>query len=392
MDSHSGSAAAASRAPDPKLLGTTRTGISLDGIRATISQRSRPSAVEMANRDLYATLQLLANRIQYLTRASAATIALREGAELLCEASAGPMATELGASIRTDPSLINQSIIAEQIFCCNNTRDAVSGEGKRYRDLGIKSIMVMPLFRASKVLGVLELLADGTNAFNDSHGDLLEHFAELVLTALAQAEAAKRVAIGNSSEEKFEIPALAPEPEKPTPISSAAPLFPAAASTVIGPASEKLIESPPESISRQEEAPAASVEPSIPITSAEAPSAPTSAVLALAPEAKVESLTESISSQKQNPVTSQECPEPASAAASVKVQFCEVCGFPVSEGRKLCLDCEEGRTGADAGAAPGFLSQLEREGKQGWLEDHFYTIGTVLMAALTVLALVLKFR
>jgi len=396
MDAHS-NAAAASRAPDPGFLSTARNALTVDEIRVTISQKSGPPVAEIANRDLYATLQLLANRIQYLTGASSATIALREGPELLCEASAGPMATELGASVRVDPGFVNQSIIAEQIFCCNNTRDAVSGDGKRYREHGIKAIMIMPLFRESEVVGVLELLADRTNAFNDSHGQLLEHFAEMIFTALAQAEMTKRIAIKTAVEEELEISAKTPGRQRASVLSADLPSS-TAARAVLEAAPAKKVEIAQESISEKDEISRASFGSPSPIAAPEPRLAAASGVMETAHENKIEIPAESISTQAETATAAVEssCPivpaEAAPAAASAKVQFCEACGFPVSEGRKLCLDCEEGRTGAEPGTAPGFLSQLEREQKQGWLETHFYTIGTIVMALLTMLALVLKFR
>src|SRR5438309_10576300 len=54
------------------------------------------SLSEMAQRDLNAALQLLAERAQYITGASGAAIALREDEELSCRASAGPSAPALG--------------------------------------------------------------------------------------------------------------------------------------------------------------------------------------------------------------------------------------------------------------------------------------------------------
>jgi|SRR5579862_1254846 len=395
MDSRSTSASAAARAPEAGLLATASKALRLDQIRVTVSQKTGPSPFQTAKRDLYATFQLLANRIQYLTGASSATIALREGPELLCEASAGPMATELGASLRADPAFINHSIIAEQIFCCNNTRDAVSGDGNSYKDLGIKAIMVMPLFQGSKVVGVLELLADRRNAFNDAHGELLEHFAEMVFTALAQAEAAKPARI--ETEETVEIPVKTSGPEETAPVLSAEVATSATVNAVVETAPDQKLEIAAENTLGQTETPIASVEPSSSIAAREPASEPLSAVVGGASE-KIESPAENIPEQKETaiaPVASA-CPtassEPGPAAASAKVQFCEACGFPVSEGRKLCLDCEEGRSAAEPGETLGFLSQLEREQKQGWLDTHFYTVGTILMALLTVLALVLKFR
>jgi len=275
-------------------------------VQILILGTTEPLLAETARHDLQASLQLLANRMQYLTQASAATIGLRQGGELLCQASAGPMATELGAPLRADSGLINQSIIAEQIFCCNNTRNAISSQGTSYRGLGIKAIMVMPLIRESEVIGVLELLADRTNAFDDEDGEALEHSAEMILTALTHADAAKRAEIEIAGAREIEI-------------------------------------------------------------SSEIVSAPENGVEEAHPEAR---------------------PTPATP----KVHNCEACGFPVSDGRKLCLDCEEAGTREDENATPGFLARLAHEQRQGWLEANFYTIGTVMMIVLTVVVLVLKFR
>src|SRR5258708_12916720 len=65
---------------------------------------------EMAQRDLDATLQLLAERAQYITGASGAAIALREGEAMICCASAGAAAPELGAPLQIDSGLSPQTV------------------------------------------------------------------------------------------------------------------------------------------------------------------------------------------------------------------------------------------------------------------------------------------
>ncbi|HJT71010.1 MAG TPA: hypothetical protein VJ731_12470 [Terriglobales bacterium] len=57
------------------------------------------------------------------------------------------------------------------------------------------------------------------------------------------------------------------------------------------------------------------------------------------------------------------------------VQSCVSCGFPVSNGRNQCMDCEErGRT-----SSPGLLNPKKSE---SWISAHGYTIATVLVSAL----------
>ena len=74
------------------------------------------SLSEMAQRDLDATLQLLAERAQYITGASGAAIALRQGETMVCCASSGPSAPELGAHLQIDSGLSAESVKTRQIL------------------------------------------------------------------------------------------------------------------------------------------------------------------------------------------------------------------------------------------------------------------------------------
>src|SRR5882724_12435726 len=74
------------------------------------------SLSEMAQRDLNAALQLLAERAQYITGASGAAIALREDEEMICRASAGPSAPALGAHLQVNSGLSGESVRTRQIL------------------------------------------------------------------------------------------------------------------------------------------------------------------------------------------------------------------------------------------------------------------------------------
>jgi len=85
---------------------------------------------------------------------------------------------------------------------------------------------------------------------------------------------------------------------------------------------------------------------------------------------------------------SQETDEPQVVLTGERgnIGTCEACGFPVSEGRKLCLDCESSGAPQDATTAP-FLSQFTAP-EESWLRSHQYLIGTLLVTALTIAVLV----
>jgi len=305
MDSHSTSAP---DVPDKVALTSTLAAQPSDTLPPVFLtfEETDSSLKEIAVRDLQASLELLADRMQYVTGASAATIAIKKENNFVCLASAGPMAAQPGTSLRTDLNVVNQSINNQQIVCCNNTRNATRSDGKSYHQLGVRALMIMPLFQESEAVGAVELLSGRTDAFNDHAGEILEHLSAMVMTALDHADAANRAL--------------------------------------------------------SEIAPAAQIDFPLEIVSPPAP--------------------------EENSTVKSQVPD-----ESVKIRHCEVCGFPVSGGRKLCLDCEEAGREADPNTtAPSFLSNLVREQKQGWLQAHFYTIGTFLMVLLTVVVLLLKLR
>jgi len=272
------------------------------------------SLAAMAERDLHAALQLLAERAQYITGASGAALALIDGGVMICRASAGPSAPKVGSELQVQAGLTGASVRLKKVLRCDDTEldPRVNREG--CRALGIRSVMVTPLLRESDVVGVFELLADRTGAFEERDVTALGQLSQMVLTALEHAEAAQRA--------------------------------------------------PSEIAARSED-----------IVRAELSSRDANVVSPAVPQAA------------QGP--------PVTAA---KVRGCEVCGFPVSEGRTICVDCDAQRQSAGSpeaasSVASDYLAQLNGPVRQeSWFERHMYTIGTVVMVALTILALALKFR
>jgi GAF domain-containing protein len=294
----------------------------------------------MAQRDLEAALQLLAERAQYITGASGAAIALREDSKMICRASAGPSAPELGAEVQVKSGLTGESVSTRQVLRCDDAETDSRVNRESCRALGIKSVMVVPLLREQEVIGVFELLADRANAFEERDVTALERLAEMVQTGLEHADAAKRALQEIAA--KNDQAAAEQKEQKPS-----------------------------------EPAPApAEIEKG------------TSAAVASIPASEPRDTT-ALKPDQSEPVRPQELDN---------IRKCEACGFPVSEGRSLCLDCEAARISGDSPAplassqAPAFLSQFGTSREQGWLGSHIYTIGTVLIVVLTVVLLVLRLR
>lgn len=80
--------------------------------------------------------------------------------------------------------------------------------------------------------------------------------------------------------------------------------------------------------------------------------------------------------------------KPALASSPIAIQKCSSCGFPVSTGRKMCVDCDKN---ADGEIAPEPVELFTIPAEESWLSAHGYTIVSLLLSAITI-AIVLWLR
>jgi hypothetical protein len=151
------------------------------------------SLAKMAQLDLDAALQLLAERAQYITGASGAAIALRRGehSDMLCRASAGTNAPELGALLSMEYGLSGESVRTRQALRCDDAAQDRRVDRESCRQLGIASVVVMPIASERQVLGVFELFSGKPHAFEERDLSALRRLGEMVETAVRHAEAAQ---------------------------------------------------------------------------------------------------------------------------------------------------------------------------------------------------------
>jgi putative methionine-R-sulfoxide reductase with GAF domain len=309
----------------------------------------------MAQRDLDATLQLLAERAQYITGASGAAIALRQGEEMICRASAGASAPELGAQLQVNSGLSGESVRTRQILRCDDAETDARVNRESCRALGIASVVVMPLLREQEVNGVFELLSGTAYAFEERDLAALERLAEMIQTALEHAEAAKRAETIIAGPSRT----AAPEPVRVVESRVKIESRPAAK-----PPEEKEAVAQPAAENKSGAALAAVASPA----NDEQPAAE-------------ESANSFLPNERGN------------------IGNCRTCGFPISEGRKLCLDCEAGQIPEPTPAAaaanseennqpPEFLTHLAAPETESWLKSHLYMIATLALVAATVILII----
>src|SRR5579859_8178752 len=172
------------------------------------------SLAEMARRDLDAALQLLADRAQFITGATGAAIALRcDGRkDMLCRASAGSNAPELGALLSTEFGLSGESVRTRQLLRCDDAARDARVNQEVCQKLGIASVVVMPVVNDDEVLGVFELFSGRANAFGERDVSAVQRLSEMVETAvrLAQATATLPEKLKKTESAAAEVASAAP--------------------------------------------------------------------------------------------------------------------------------------------------------------------------------------
>jgi GAF domain-containing protein len=318
------------------------------------------SLVEMAQSDLDAALQLLADRAQYITGANGAAIALRRNGknDMQCRASAGANVPELGALLSTEFGISGESVRTRKALRCDDAeRDPrVNREG--CRQLGIASVVVMPVVNDDEVLGVFELFSGKVNAFGDRDLSALQRLSEMVETAVKLARAAERFAPTMTAqalestaadddilgEEILDVQELAhesvPEAVQPAQPERSASRAAAIAEENLLAALEKL------SPALEKKLPSASIQasglPAAATTSQVASAAPTASAPAAAALPR-KPLFWSASSSAAGAEKPAEVDQSHVPPVLRSLRSCEACGFPVSPGRALCVECEEKR-------------------------------------------------
>jgi len=302
-------------------------GNDLSPVRAvgTVGDRSNGNHA-LAETELDSALQLLVERAQYITGATGTALALPQGEEMVCRASAGSSAPPIGARLQVRSGLTGESIARRQLLRCDNAENDPRVNLETCRALGIASIVVLPLMRRDgEVRGLFELFSDHPYAFEERDLIALERMAALTLTALDLAEQRQNSAAPAAGVAAREKPVEIPTEDGARQVS-AVPIQPGLTqseltqSVLMGPGFTKPELAEPEFAKPELEEPKV-IEPAV--LPAELP----------------------IISSLSLVTATEPPPAPTSVAASVpeamlRVQKCTSCGFPVSEGRTFCLDCE----------------------------------------------------
>src|SRR6266481_3212838 len=129
-------------------------------------------------------LKLVAERALTITGADGIAIALAEGDEIICRASAGTMAPDRGVRLDAKAGFSGACFRTGKIVRCDDAEKDPRVNLEACRRLGTRSMVAVPLLGQQSVVGLLEAFSTEPFGFNDSDVRSLNLLAELILAAL----------------------------------------------------------------------------------------------------------------------------------------------------------------------------------------------------------------
>jgi hypothetical protein len=143
--------------------------------------------VESIGPDLNVSLQLIAEQALAFTRATGAAIALSQGGEMVCLASAGSNAPGRGIRLQAGSGFSGECVRSGRLLRCEDSETDPSVDRESCRALGVRSMVAVPIRADDAVIGLLEVFSPKPNAFSASDNTILQRLVEIILVAQASA-------------------------------------------------------------------------------------------------------------------------------------------------------------------------------------------------------------
>lgn len=142
------------------------------------------SALAEADFNLDSFLNLVANKVQELTHATGVVVELADGTDMVYRAATGSVAAHIGLRLPQKGSLTGLCVQTHQILYCKDSETDPRVNLEACRKVGARSLVVTPLFHGGKAVGVLKILSNIADAFDDKAVQILQLMAGLIGTAL----------------------------------------------------------------------------------------------------------------------------------------------------------------------------------------------------------------
>lgn len=132
-------------------------------------------------------LREILQQARLATAASGAVIALAYGEKMVCRATLGDKAPSAGVRLNTHSGLSGACVQAREMQLCDDTLVDPRVNAIACHDLGIRSIVVLPVLDGGELWGVLEVFSSAPHAFNESDLQALQSLSRKVSQTVHEA-------------------------------------------------------------------------------------------------------------------------------------------------------------------------------------------------------------
>lgn len=138
--------------------------------------------------DLDKTLNLIVSHLQNLTRATGTAVELIDGDELDYRATSGSLKSFTGFRIKYAKSLSGLCIDTGEVIYSHDCNNDIRVNRAATSALGIRSMVVAPLVHEGKVIGVLKIASNKTNAFKKKDSQTMKLLANMIGAAISHEQ------------------------------------------------------------------------------------------------------------------------------------------------------------------------------------------------------------
>src|SRR5437763_16764101 len=133
-------------------------------------------------------LRLVAARALSITGADGVAIALADANAIVCRASIGRVAPEVGVRLDPNSGFSGACLRSGETVRCDDSETDARVNAEACRDLGTRSMIAVPLSAKQRVVGLVEAFSSEPYGFNDSDVRSLNLLGELILAAIRPEE------------------------------------------------------------------------------------------------------------------------------------------------------------------------------------------------------------
>ncbi len=125
------------------------------------------------------------------TGATGAAVAMERDSRFVCRATTGINAPDLGSELNVSSGLSGKCAQSRQPQRCDDASIDTRVDARACWHLGVQSILMVPVLRGEKVLGVFEVFSPLANAFSERHEQILTGLSRRITGSLEDRSAHK---------------------------------------------------------------------------------------------------------------------------------------------------------------------------------------------------------